>query len=148
MDKYRNPHGQLKENLFLPLFTDLPINYRFDNMRGKARDILILKRITDFSTTGSAGLKRRNNGRNQYSFLYIIYFWFLLLLCLLHLCFRFDILKSGKETFRRDGINTIKYDRLTLDFKRLFTYILVTVNQTEIESVSKYSKTCPCGHLY
>ena len=42
MEKYRNPHGQLKENLFLPLFTDLPINYRFDNMRGKARDILIL----------------------------------------------------------------------------------------------------------
>ena len=33
-------------------------------MRGKARDILILLRITDFSTTGSAGLKRRNNGRN------------------------------------------------------------------------------------
>ena len=34
-------------------------------MRGKARDILILWRITDFSTTGSAGLKRRNNGRNR-----------------------------------------------------------------------------------
>jgi len=55
---------QLKENLFLPLFIDLPINYRFDNMRGKARDILILYRITDFSTTGSARLKRRSNGRN------------------------------------------------------------------------------------
>jgi hypothetical protein len=34
-------------------------------MRGKARDILILQRITDFSTIGSAGLKRRNNGRNK-----------------------------------------------------------------------------------
>jgi hypothetical protein len=33
-------------------------------MRGKARDILFLQRITDFSTTGSAGLARRNNGRN------------------------------------------------------------------------------------
>ena len=32
-------------------------------MRGKARDILILWRITDFSTTGSVGLKRRNNER-------------------------------------------------------------------------------------
>jgi hypothetical protein len=32
-------------------------------MRGKARDILILKRITDFSITGSAALKCRNNGR-------------------------------------------------------------------------------------
>jgi hypothetical protein len=42
VEKYRNAHGQLKENLFLPLFTDLPINYRFDNMRGKAPDILIL----------------------------------------------------------------------------------------------------------
>ena len=41
-------------------------NYRFDNMRGKTRDILILERITDFSTTGSAGLKRRNNGRKHY----------------------------------------------------------------------------------
>ena len=29
----------------------------------KARAILILQRITDFSTTGSAGLKRRNNGK-------------------------------------------------------------------------------------
>ena len=39
VEKYRNPHGQLKENLFLPLFTDLLINYRFDNMRRKVRDI-------------------------------------------------------------------------------------------------------------
>jgi hypothetical protein len=38
-------------------------NYRFDNMRGKARDMLILQGIANFSTTGSAGLKRRNNGR-------------------------------------------------------------------------------------
>ena len=30
------------------------------------RDILILQRITKFSTTGSAGLKRRNNGRNMF----------------------------------------------------------------------------------
>ena len=34
-------------------------------MPGKARDILILERITDFSTTGSAGLTRRNTGRNH-----------------------------------------------------------------------------------
>lgn len=47
---------------------------------------------------------------------------------------RFDILKSGKITFHRDGINTLVYHRLTLDFRRLFTYILVTVNQTAIES--------------
>ncbi|XP_076074124.1 beta-1,4-N-acetylgalactosaminyltransferase bre-4-like isoform X2 [Mytilus galloprovincialis] len=49
---------------------------------------------------------------------------------------RFDILKSGKVTFMRDGINTLKYDRLILDFRRLLTYIMVTVNQTEIASVS------------
>ena len=42
-----------------------PLADRFGNMRGKAQDILILKRITDFSTTGSAGSKRRNNGRNH-----------------------------------------------------------------------------------
>ena len=56
---YRNPHGLQKEDLFLPLFntnfiiqagTTLPD--RFDNMREKARDILILQRITEFSTTG------------------------------------------------------------------------------------------------
>ena len=52
------------ENFFLPLFnTNFPLADRFDNMWGKAREILILSRITDFSTTGSAGLKRRNNGR-------------------------------------------------------------------------------------
>jgi hypothetical protein len=44
-------------------------------MRGKARDILILLRITDFFTTSSAGLKRRNNGRKGiYQFLYTILF--------------------------------------------------------------------------
>jgi hypothetical protein len=37
-------------------------------MQGKARDILILLRITDFSTTSSAGLKRRNNGRKYVVF--------------------------------------------------------------------------------
>jgi hypothetical protein len=35
-------------------------------MRGKTPDILILLGITDFSTTGSAGLKRRNYGRTKY----------------------------------------------------------------------------------
>ena len=35
-------------------------------MRGMARDILILLRITDFSTTDSAGLKRRHNERKRY----------------------------------------------------------------------------------
>jgi len=34
-------------------------------MRGKARDILILQRITDSSTTGSAVLKRHNIVRNN-----------------------------------------------------------------------------------
>jgi len=71
VEKYRNPHGQLKENLFLPLFNTNFISkfeklMRLRLMRGKARDILILERITDFSTTGSAGLKRRNNGRKNY----------------------------------------------------------------------------------
>jgi hypothetical protein len=71
VEKYGNPHGQLKKNLFLPLFNTelyfkIRFNYRFDNTRGKTRDILILQRITKFSTTGSAGLKRRNNGRNMF----------------------------------------------------------------------------------
>jgi hypothetical protein len=39
-------------------------------MRGKARDILILKRIADFSTTGSVGLKRVIMGEIGY-----LYFW-------------------------------------------------------------------------
>jgi hypothetical protein len=46
-------------------------NYVARKMRGKVRDILILWRITHFSTTGSAGLKRRNNGRNSLSVLSI-----------------------------------------------------------------------------
>ena len=41
-------------------------------MRGNARDILILYRITYFSTTGSAGLKRSNNGRTIYNIYTII----------------------------------------------------------------------------
>ena len=73
MEKYHNPHGQLKENLFLPLFNtnfistffDGPLHNSVARTWGKARDILILERITDFSTTGSAGLKHRNNGRNM-----------------------------------------------------------------------------------
>ena len=38
--KYNQVRGRRGRDL--PLFTDLPINYRFDNMRGKTRDILIL----------------------------------------------------------------------------------------------------------
>jgi hypothetical protein len=38
---------------------------RLTATREKAQYILILYRITDCSTTGSAGLKRRNNGRND-----------------------------------------------------------------------------------
>ena len=61
--------------MFLPLFNTNFISKSFGGplrnsvarMRGKARDILILERITDFSTTGSAGLKRRNNGRKYYT---------------------------------------------------------------------------------
>lgn len=47
---------------------------------------------------------------------------------------RFDILRSGKVTHHRDGINTLKYDRLSLELRPLFTYIMVNVNQTEIQS--------------
>ena len=50
----------LTRTLFQNPLADLA-NYRFDDMRGKARDILILQRITDLSTTGSAWLKRRYN---------------------------------------------------------------------------------------
>jgi hypothetical protein len=50
----------------IELYFKIRFNYRFDNTRGKTRDILILQRITKFSTTGSAGLKRRNNGRNMF----------------------------------------------------------------------------------
>jgi hypothetical protein len=65
VEKYRNPHGKLKENLFLPLSNTNFISKSFGGpLRGKARDILILWRITDFSTTGSARLKCCNNGRN------------------------------------------------------------------------------------
>ena len=76
-------------------------------MRGKARDILILYRITDFSTTGSAGLKLRNFGRKlfiifQYhylnikilkfyeNFLKILSFWILFLKILNFLNFVFE----------------------------------------------------------
>ena len=67
MEKYRNPYGQLKENLFLPLFntnfiSKFEINAFEINMEKGTRHF---NRLEDyrFSTTGSAGLKRRNNGR-------------------------------------------------------------------------------------
>ena len=57
MEKYRNPHGQLKENLFLPLFNTNSFGGPLHNSVGKGtRHFNPLKRITDFSTTGSAGL--------------------------------------------------------------------------------------------
>ena len=40
-------------------------------MQGKARYILILQKITEFYITGSAGLKRSNNGRNVVLVLWI-----------------------------------------------------------------------------
>ena len=66
---YRNPHGQLNDNLFLALsntnfISKFEIN-AFEINAGKTRDILILQRITYFSTIGSVMLKRRNNGRKK-----------------------------------------------------------------------------------
>ena len=55
MKKYRNPHGQLKDNLFLSLFNTNFIS-KFEINAG----------ITDFSTTGPAGLERCNNGRRRH----------------------------------------------------------------------------------
>jgi hypothetical protein len=62
VEKYRNPHGQLEENLFLPLYNTNFISKFF------GKDILILWRITDLSTSGSVGLKRRNNERKDFLF--------------------------------------------------------------------------------
>jgi hypothetical protein len=63
VEKYRNPHGQLKENLFLPLFNTNFIS-KFEINAGKGARHFNPLEDYDFSTTGSAGLKRRNNGRN------------------------------------------------------------------------------------
>ena len=66
MAKYRNPHGQLKENLFLPLFntnfiSKFEINALAINAgKGTRHFNPVEDRI--FSTTGSVGLKRSNNG--------------------------------------------------------------------------------------
>ena len=62
--KYRNPHGQLKENLFLPLF-----NTNFISKSFKITDLTTCgeRHETEFSTTGSAGLKHRNNGRKLFT---------------------------------------------------------------------------------
>jgi hypothetical protein len=52
VEKYRNPRATEGEYIYPEIKAIL-----------KYPLILILPRITDFSTTGSAGLKHRNNGR-------------------------------------------------------------------------------------
>jgi hypothetical protein len=67
VEKYRNPHGQLKENLFLPLFnTNFISNFEinaFEINAGKGTRHFNPLEDYRFSTTGSAGLKLRDNGR-------------------------------------------------------------------------------------
>ena len=63
--KYRNPHVQLKDNLFLPLFNTNFIS-KFQKHAGKGTGHFNpLEDYRFFSPTGSARLKRRNNGRNN-----------------------------------------------------------------------------------
>ena len=76
MEKYRNPHGQLKENLFLPLFnTNFISKFEINAFEINAFEINAGKGTIHFnpledyriSTTGLAGLKRRNNGEKCYN---------------------------------------------------------------------------------
>jgi hypothetical protein len=71
VEKYRNPHGQLKENLFLPLFntnfiSKFEIN-AFEINAGKGTRHFNSLEDYRFSTTGSAGLKRHEDERTKLS---------------------------------------------------------------------------------
>ncbi|KAL5010287.1 hypothetical protein ScPMuIL_012592 [Solemya velum] len=43
-----------------------------------------------------------------------------------------DILKTTKHRYKLDGLNSLRYTVLKLEKRKLYTWILVTVNQTEI----------------
>ena len=48
MEKYRNPHGQLKENLFLPLFnTNFISKFEINAGKGKRQRCIICKKCTE-----------------------------------------------------------------------------------------------------
>ena len=54
---------------------------------------------------------------------------------ILILYFRFKLLSEGKKRFKTDGINTLKYKRIKVELNKLFTRVLVDVNESEILKV-------------
>ena len=42
------------------------------------------------------------------------------------------MLKSGKDRFKTDGLNSLKYDVLKKEYRRLYTRILVSFEEIEI----------------
>ena len=49
-------------------------------------------------------------------------------------CFncRFKLLGNAAKRMKVDGLNSLKYQRLQFDRRKLYTYILVNINETQV----------------
>jgi hypothetical protein len=59
----------------------------------------------------------------------------------LHFCLfisRFCLLNSSKQRMTKDGLTSLKYDRIKIEFRPLYTLVLVRVNETEIVKSDKF----------
>ena len=51
------------------------------------------------------------------------------------ICYRFQLLYRDSKDFAADGLNSVKYQVLKTEFKKLYTRIYVSVNESEIKQV-------------
>ena len=53
---------------------------------------------------------------------------------------RFKLLKEGIKHYKTDGLNSLKYKVLKIDYNHLFTRILVDINEADIMQMKKMSR--------
>ena len=51
------------------------------------------------------------------------------------ICYRYQLLYRDNKDFAADGLNSVKYQVLRIEFKQLYTRIYVSVNESEIKQV-------------
>ncbi|KAL3881585.1 hypothetical protein ACJMK2_028006 [Sinanodonta woodiana] len=61
---------------------------------------------------------------------------------------RFRLLKESKERWQRDGLNSLKYQRLKLEFRKLYTWVFVDFSEKDVlipENVTTPAQFVPNG---
>ncbi|XP_060069242.1 putative uncharacterized protein DDB_G0290989 [Ylistrum balloti] len=61
---------------------------------------------------------------------------------------RFHLLQGSKKRWQKDGLNSLKYSRVKLELRKLYTYLLVDIDEVYIMSNGQYNRSHQLQHQH